>query len=107
MTETIDLTKELGLTDVSEELRAEILLNAERSIYKRVLITVLETLNDAQKDELIKLLDAQEESENTMQSDAVIAFLRTTISDFDEMVQNEIKVFKDESTKLFAKIQAA
>jgi len=107
MTETINLTKELGLANVSEDLRAEILLNAERSIYKRVLINVLQTLNDSQKDELIKLLDSQDESENTIQNDAVIAFLRTKISDFDTMVQNEIKVFMKESAKLFVTIQGA
>ena len=107
MTETINLTKELGLANVSEDLRAEILLNAERSIYKRVLINVLQTLNDSQKDELIKLLDSLDESENTIQNDAVIAFLRTKISDFDTMVQNEIKVFMKESAKLFVTIQGA
>lgn len=104
MSNTINLEEELGLNTVSPELKAELLLNAERSIYKRVLINVLQSLSDEEKEALVKILDSQEEANNSFSNDEVMEYLRVHISDFDEMVTSEINLFKEEGMKFYKKM---
>ena len=93
-----NIIKELGLDALPPERQEEVILKIGELINQRIVVRVLEKLSEAEKDEFEKVL-----SEKMSDQDAVMGFLKSKISDFDDMVAKEIADFKQSSLDMITK----
>ncbi|TSC53114.1 MAG: Uncharacterized protein LiPW39_437 [Parcubacteria group bacterium LiPW_39] len=87
-----NLITELGLEDLPEGKKEELILKIGALIQQNILLRILSELGEKDKDEFDKVL-AEENNEKTL------AFLQSKISNFDELVKEEIAKFKEEAMK--------
>lgn len=87
-----NIIKNLGLDSLPEKEQEEALQSIGRIIFQSVLIRVMEELDDKGKDEFEKIL-----SEKPNDESAILGFLQTKIPNLDEIVNNEVSKFKQES----------
>lgn len=87
-----NLIEELGLQDLPEDKKEELILKIGGLIQQNILLRILNELAEKDKDEFDKVL-AEENDEKTL------TFLQSKISNFDELVKEEIAKFKEEAVK--------
>ena len=87
-----NIIKELGLDRLPQAQVEEILLRVGKIIFQSVMIRVLEELDDSAKDELDVLLSQKPDNQ-----EAVLQFLRSKLPNLDDIVNEEIQKFKEES----------
>lgn len=85
-----NIIEEFGLKDLPEEKQTELLTAMTESVLKRITVKTLERLSDEDRSEFDKLKETDE-------PDKIVEFLREKISDYDQMVENIIKEFKEET----------
>ncbi|MEK7513085.1 MAG: DUF5663 domain-containing protein [Patescibacteria group bacterium] len=93
-----NIVKTLHLDALSATDQEKALLDIGNIIYSRVLLRVLDTLSDADKDAFDKILSKDPAA------DAVFVFLSSKIPNFEDVVNNEIAVFKHTSAELIKRI---
>lgn len=94
------IIKELGLEGLPEEKKAEIILNIGRIVQQNIILRILDELkNEADKDEFDALLGEKGDDEQ-----AVFEFLQSKIPKLDEIVNEEIAKFKQESVDFLARV---
>jgi predicted sugar kinase len=87
-----NLITELGLEDLPDDKKEELILKIGGLIQQNVLLRILSELGEKDKDEFDKVL-AEGNDEKTL------AFLQSKISNFDELVKEEVAKFKEEAIK--------
>ncbi len=90
-----NIIKDLGIDTLPKDQQEQALLKIGKIIFQGVLIKVLNKLNDEDKDRLDAIL-----IEKPSDQEVVLNFLRSKISDFDEIVNGEVAEFKRESVDL-------
>lgn len=83
-----DLIAELGLQDLPEDKKEQLILKIGELIQQNIILRVLTELNDKDKDEFDKVL-AQEDGEKTL------AFLQSKLPNLEEIFKEEIAKFKE------------
>lgn len=91
----INLIKELGLDALSAEEQKKAILNIGRVIRQNIILRVMELLSEEEKDEFDNLLSEKADDEET-----IYKFLKSKISNLDEIAEEEIKNFKESSLDL-------
>ena len=92
-----DLIKELGLEDLSQEKKDELILRIGELIQQNIVLRVLDELSEKDKEEFDKVL-ADENSEKTF------AFLQSKLPNLEEMVKEEIAKFKKDAITRFQSV---
>ncbi len=95
-----NIIKELGLDKLSEKEQEETLLNIGKIIFQSVLIRTMEELDEKGKDEFEKIL-----SEKPNDEEAIMNFLQSKLPNLNEIVNDEVSKFKQESVDFMKTIQ--
>ncbi len=85
----LNIIQELGLQDLPEDKQGELLAQMTEALLKRMTVQILEKLSD----EKVKEFDALQGSGDP---EKVTAFLRANIPDYDAMLEQTVKEFKEE-----------
>lgn len=83
-----DLITELGLQDLPEDKKEQLILKIGELIQQNIILRVLNELSDKDKDEFDKVL-AEENGEKTL------AFLQSKLPNLEEIFKEEIAKFKE------------
>ncbi|MBI4691842.1 MAG: hypothetical protein HY773_00110 [Candidatus Terrybacteria bacterium] len=94
-----NIISDLGLDKLSEKEQEEALQSIGRIIFQSVLIRVMEEMDDKGKDEFEKVL-----SEKPNDEEAILNFLQTKLPNLNEIVNEEVAKFKQESVDFMKKI---
>lgn len=97
-----NLMSELGLDKIPEKDREAALLKIGEIIFKSVLIRILDTLNDAGRQEFDTFLSNKN---NQKDPDALYDFLKAKVPNLDELVSEEIAAFKRETLEVMRGIE--
>lgn len=95
-----NIIKDLGIDNLPQKEQEESLLGIGRIIFQSVLIRVMEELDEAGKDEFEKIL-----SEKPNDEEAILNFLHSKLPNLDEVVNEEVAKFKQESVDFMKKIK--
>lgn len=95
-----NIIKNLGLDSLPEKEQEEVLQRIGRIIFQTVLIRVMEYLDEAAKDEFEKILTEKPNDEA-----AILGFLQAKIPNLDEIVNDEVSKFKQESVDFMKAIK--
>ena len=87
------LLDELGLTNLPQDKKDQLLIKMTEAILKRIFVETLEKLNEKDRETYEKMLDDGKEPE------VVEAFLREKISNYDQMLDKVIADFKEMMSK--------
>jgi hypothetical protein len=88
------LIEELGLQDLPKEKQEEILVKMTEVLLKKIYLETFEKLNEADREELAKMLDTEEAD-----PEKVEAYLRTKIEDYDGFVKKIVEDFTADMKK--------
>jgi gas vesicle protein len=83
------IIKDLGIDQLPEDKREEVLLMMTEALLKRILIVALEKIPGNKKEEFDKIFASKD-------SEKINEFLSDNIPDYEKMVKNEIENFKNE-----------
>ncbi|MEK7452947.1 MAG: hypothetical protein AAB614_01810 [Patescibacteria group bacterium] len=97
-----NIIKELGIDNLPEKEKEEMLLRIGKIIFQDVMFRVVEILSEKDQDEMSKLFD---ETAGDDEGDKVLDFLRSKIDNFDDIVGEEIVKFKEESVDIMQSIK--
>jgi len=89
-----DLIAELGLEDLPQEKKNDLILRIGELIQQSIILRVLDELNEKDKEEFDKVL-AEDNSEKTL------AFLQSKLPNLEEIVKEEIIKFKKDAITRF------
>ena len=81
---------ELGLSELSEEKKEQLLIKMTEAVLKRIFLETMERLNEKDQDEYSRLIEGNVEPEK------LESFLEEKISNYDGMVKKIINDFKEE-----------
>lgn len=95
-----NIIKELGLDRLPQTEIEEILLRVGKIIFQSVMIRVLEELDDSVKDEFDALLSQKPDDQ-----EAVLQFLRSKLPNLDDIVNEEVQKFKEESADFMKSVK--
>ena len=87
-----NIIKDLGLDTLPEKEQEEALLIIGKIIFQSVLIRTMEELDEKSKNEFEKIL-----SEKPNDEEAILGFLQSKLPNLDEIVNDEVSKFKQES----------
>jgi hypothetical protein len=87
------LLEELGIADLPEEQRNELMAKMTEAIIKRILLEVLEKMTEADKTVYEKMIDRDASPEE------MDAFIREKIPDYDKIAEKAVKELKEEMQK--------
>lgn len=93
-----NIIKELGLEELSEEDRADIVISMSESVLKRIAVNVLEKLSDADREEFEKL-------QENASPDQIDAFLQSKIENYEQIVEDTVIEFKNEMKESINKLK--
>ena len=93
-----NIIRDLGIDSLPEKEQEEALLTVGDIIFKGIIIKAMDLLSEADKDEFEKVLEKSEEN-------AVLDFLKSKIPNLDDLVKEEIAMFKQSSLDLMRKIK--
>tara|TARA_Y100000294_G_scaffold144193_1_gene139071 strand:+ start:377 stop:697 length:321 start_codon:yes stop_codon:yes gene_type:complete len=93
-----NIIKELGLEGLPEDKQIELLTTMTESVLKRITIKVLELLSEEDKKEFDQVRE-------TNDPDKISEFLKDKIDNYDEMVEDVIKEFKEEMKSTMASLE--
>ncbi len=88
-----DIIKDLGLDDLSPEEQEKSLVKLGQILFQRVMLRVMDELNEKDQADLSKVFDKNDEG-------AVWDFLKIKLSNLDQVVAEEIAGFKKEAVEL-------
>ncbi len=95
-----NIIKDLGLENLPQKEQEEALLNVGRIIFQSILIRVMEELDEAGKNEFEKIL-----TEKPNDEEAVLNFLQSKLPNLNEIVNDEVLKFKQESVDFMKTIK--
>jgi len=95
-----DVSKELGLDTLSVEEQQNTLKKVGDVIFQRVMMRMIEELSEEAKTELDKLL-----TEKNNDPEVMLGFLRSKLTNFDDLVMEEVVGFKKEATDLMRAVK--
>lgn len=95
-----NIINDLGLDKLPAKEQEEALLSIGRIIFQSVLIRTMEELDEAGKDEFEKIL-----SEKPNDEEAILSFLQKKIPNLNEIVNEEVAKFKQDSVDFMKAIQ--
>ena len=96
-----NIIKDLELDTLPEKEQEEALLSIGRIIFQSVIIRVMNELDKAGKDEFEKIL-----TEKPNDEEAIMSFLQSQLPNLNEIVNDEVAKFKQESVDFMKKIQS-
>lgn len=82
--------EELGLSGLPRDKQDELLIKMTEAVLKRIFADSLSRLSEEDQDEYLKMIDAQADQEK------IEEFLKSKISNYDELVRKAIVEFKEE-----------
>jgi hypothetical protein len=88
-----DLLNDLGLGNLSEDKREELIAKMTEVVLKRIFIETVEKLNEKDQEEYAKMI------ENKVTPEEMEKFLLEKIPDYDAMVKKIVDDFKEEVRK--------
>jgi hypothetical protein len=88
------IIEELGLQNLPQEKQEEILVKMTEVLLKKIYLETFEKLGEGDREELAKMLDAEEAN-----PEKVEAYLRIKIEDYDGFVKNVVEEFTSEMKK--------
>jgi len=88
---------ELGLQSLPQEKQNELMARMGEVIVKRIYLETMESLNEIDREELVKMLDAKAEPEK------IEEFLKEKIANYEELVKKIIEGFKSEMSEAAGK----
>lgn len=91
-----DLITELGLNDLPEPMKVDLVMKWGNLVQKDIIMRVLRELPESDKSELDGLLARKSED-----FEAIYAFLETKLPNLDEIVKEEIDKFRLEMVDTF------
>lgn len=94
-----DLITELGLGDLPEEKKMELVIKWGNIVQKDVMMRVLTELSENDKEELDKMLVG-----NTDNYEEIYKFLEKKLPNLDDIVKEEIENFRQEMKETFKQI---
>jgi len=92
-----NIIKELGLEELPEKTQAEILAKIGESLLKRVIVNSLEQLSEQDRQEFEKI-------QKKAKPEEIDNFLKSKISDYEQMVFEIVKEYKDEIKETIGKL---
>ncbi len=87
-----NIIEDLGLDKLPQKDQEEMLLMIGRLIFQGVIIRVMSLLSEKDKDDFDKLLSEKIEDE-----EAVLKFLESRVPNLNEIINDEVASFKQES----------
>ena len=93
------IIKELGLDNMSEDKKVEVLLGIGRIIQQNIILRILDELKEKDKKEFDKFL-----AKNGSDQEAILKFLQSKIHNLDAIINEEIDDFKKTSVDFLTKI---
>ena len=94
-----NIVKELGLENLPEDRKMEILLGIGRIIQQNVILRILDKLPEEDKKDFDKLLEKKGDKE-----EEILKFLQKKIPSLDKIVNEEIEKFKTESVDFLSNV---
>lgn len=92
----VELMKELGLDNLPQEKQEQLLVKMTEVLLKRIFVETMKKLDDQDKGKYQKLTEGKEATPAQLEE-----FLRSKISNYDELLQKVISEFKEEIKKEF------
>lgn len=96
-----NIISDLGLDKLPEKEQEEAFLSIGRIIFQSVLIKIMEELDEKGKNEFEKIL-----SEKPNDEEVILNFLRSKLPNLDEIVNEEVVKFKQESVDFVKKLKS-
>ncbi|MDI6717572.1 MAG: DUF5663 domain-containing protein [Patescibacteria group bacterium] len=96
-----NIIKELGMDTLSEKEQEELILSIGNIIRQNIILQILQELSEADKNEFDKLLGEKPDDQ-----EAIFKFLKSKIPNLDEITNEEISKFKEESINLMKNISS-
>jgi hypothetical protein len=88
------IIEELGLQNLPKEKQEEVLVKMTEVLLKKIYLETFEKLGEADREELAKMLDTEEENPEKVEE-----YLRTKIEDYDGFVKKIVEEFTEEMKK--------
>ncbi len=98
-----NIIKYLGLENLDEEKQKETLLRIGKVIYQAVMMRVVDLLDEESQKEFNNLLD--EVGTDESKQNKIMEFLKEKIPNFDEIAQEEIAKFKEETVSVMGNLE--
>lgn len=92
----------LGLRDLSADKQEQMLLKIGDIIFKRVLVRAIDSMSEPAKVEYEKLL-----KNKSVDAGAALDFFRAKLSNFDQLVAEEVAGFKKEAAEIMDKVKTS
>lgn len=96
-----NIINDLGIGALPQEQQEEALFSIGNIIFQKVLIRVIESMAEADKDAFEKIL-----SEKNNKPETILNFLRSKVANLDEIVNEEVRKFKQESADIMKSINS-
>lgn len=93
------IIEELGLQDLPQEKKDELLIQMAEVVLKRIYSDTIERLEENDRNELGKMLDEEAEPEK------VESFLRAKMPDYEDFLKKIISNFKEEMKETMLKLE--
>ncbi|MDD5291217.1 MAG: DUF5663 domain-containing protein [Patescibacteria group bacterium] len=93
-----NIIEDLGLNQLPEDKREEVLLAMTEALLKRILIVALEKIPESKKGEFDEIFKSKD-------SEKINEFLSDNIPGYEKMVKNEIENFKKEMKETVSQLQ--
>lgn len=94
-TNPMGLLEELGLSDLSDEQKEQLLSKMTEVILKRMFLATMDKLSEEDQEKYAKMLD------NGAAQEDIESFLNSKIDNYDELLQKIVSEFKEEMKKDF------
>lgn len=96
-----NIIEDLGLDKLPQKDQEEMLLMIGRLIFQGVIIRVMSLLSEKDKDDFDKLLSEKIEDE-----EAVLKFLESRVPNLNEIINDEVASFKQESGEFMKNLKS-
>lgn len=101
MTISQNFLEELGLGNLPEDKKIQLLDDMGKMINQNIIMRVVELMSEEDKNEFDKVI-----GENMANPEAILDFLKAKVPSFDAIVAEEIEKFKKESVEFIQNIGA-
>jgi len=98
-----NIISHLGLEHLDPAKQEETLLRIGKIIYQAIMLRVVDLLNEEDQKEFEKIIDA--EGGEGEKGEAMISFLKSKISNLDEIAKEEIAKFKEETMNVMGGLE--
>lgn len=93
-----NIINDLGLDTLPEDAQTEILTKMAEAVIKRIAVNVLEKLSEKDLEEFEKI-------QETAEPEAIDSFLKSKIDNYEQLVQETVKDFKEEIKETINKLK--